>query len=79
MHGRGQRGGVKVVAEPPGDAWSGAGAGAGLGRRGNGGAAAAAERKQRKEKGGILGSYLQLQELQELHCKTKLPTILKLK
>jgi hypothetical protein len=33
----------------------------------------------RKGEGGILGSYLQLQELQGLHCKTKLPTILKLK
>jgi hypothetical protein len=31
MRGRGQQGGAKAVAEPPGDAWSGAGVGAGLG------------------------------------------------
>jgi hypothetical protein len=30
-------------------------------------------------KGGILGSYLQLQKLQGFYCKIKLPTILKLK
>jgi hypothetical protein len=42
-------------------------------------AAAAAEETEEEERGGeILGSYLQLQELQGLHCETKFPTILKL-
>jgi hypothetical protein len=68
------------VAELPGDAWSGAKAGAGLGRRGNGFTAEAAEKTEEEERGGeILGSYLQLQELQGLHYEIKFPTILKLK
>jgi hypothetical protein len=84
MRGRKQRGGAEAVPELPGDAWSGAGAGAGLGQRGNGGqrwCCCAAERTEEGEGGGgeILGSYLQLQELEGLHCKIKLPTILKLK
>jgi hypothetical protein len=46
----------------------------------SGGAAVAAEETEEEERGGeILGSYLQLQELQGLHCETKFPTILKLK
>jgi hypothetical protein len=46
----------------------------------SGGAVAAAEKTEEEERGGgILGSYLQLQELQGLQCKTKLLTILKLK
>jgi hypothetical protein len=46
----------------------------------SGSAAAAAEKTEEEESGGeILGSYLQLQELQGLHYKTKLPTILELK
>jgi hypothetical protein len=44
------------------------------------GAAAVAEETEEEERGGeILGSYLQLEELQGLHCETKFPTILKLK
>jgi hypothetical protein len=46
----------------------------------SGGTAAAAEETEDEERGGeILGSYLQLQELQGLHSETKFPTILKLK
>jgi hypothetical protein len=79
-HGRRQQGGTEAMAELPSDAWSGAEARAGLGWHGNGGAAAAAEETEEEERGGeILGSYLQLQEPQGLHCETKFPTILKLK
>jgi hypothetical protein len=46
----------------------------------SGSAAAAAEKTEEEERGGeILGSYLQLQELQGLHYERKCPTILKLK
>jgi hypothetical protein len=83
MRGRRQREGAEAVPELPGDAWSGAGAGAGLRWRGNSSqqrCCCAAERTEEGEGGGeILGFYLQLEELQGLHCKMKLPTILKLK
>jgi hypothetical protein len=73
LRGRGQRGGAEAVAELPGDAWSGAGARAGLGRHGNGVQrrryCGGRENRGGRKGGGILGSYLQLQELQGLQCK----------
>jgi hypothetical protein len=63
MRGRGQQGGAKAVAEPRGDAWSGARAGAGLEWCGNGSQrrrCCGSREKTEEGEGGILGSYLQL-------------------
>jgi hypothetical protein len=83
MRGRRQRGSAEAVAGLPGDAWSGAGVGVGLERCGNSDqqrcCCGSRENRGGRKGKNILGSYLQLQELQGLHCKTKLPTILKLK